>query len=544
MNVPDSSRPALHGAVGWALVLLGLSVARPAIAQDLGTRPGTLTQDLRPSTVCNGCHGSYADYSADDTWRGSMMANAARDPLFHAALTIANQDIPGSGEICIRCHSPRAYLFGRADPPDASAFEADDLDGVSCDFCHRIVEGPGGIRPIGNGQYFVADDLIRRGPLMDPRAPHETEHSPYHKDSALCGICHDVSNPFRDGFPIERTYTEWLTSAYPAEGWSCMSCHLPGEVGTAAGARDLRNRVVHRHELAGGNTWMPLVLAGEHPELGREQAFRNTADAARRQLQESSANLAIIAPAEVTAGAAADVELLVRVENLTGHKLPTGYTEGRLCWLELVVEDANGQRLLHSGAYDPVAGRRAAREDDPQLRTYEARTSAGGVEGFHFVLQDGVIEDTRIPPRGFMPTDETLPVGRDYPVQPNGALAHWDEAPYRFRAPRDAVGPLSVRATLWYQTASREYVEFLRDENHTDDNGRRMFDLWERYDRSPPVDMVSEAVTITVTPAAASGCSVTRSARDSRLFLGAGALATLAWTIVRRRASRRERRSR
>jgi hypothetical protein len=33
-----------------------------------------------------------SDYAANDTWKGSMMANAARDPLFHAALTVANQD--------------------------------------------------------------------------------------------------------------------------------------------------------------------------------------------------------------------------------------------------------------------------------------------------------------------------------------------------------------------------------------------------------------------------------------------------------------------
>lgn len=526
----------IRGHVALAVVLLSLSASR-ASAQDLGTRPGELTQDLRTSHVCNGCHGAYADYAADDTWRGSMMANAARDPLFHAALTIANQDIPGSGEMCIRCHSPRAYLFGRADPPDATALEPDDFDSINCDFCHRLVEGPDGIRPIGMGQYFVADDVVRRGPIRETVAPHETAYSEYHRDSALCGLCHDVSNPFRGGFPIERTYTEWLSSAYPAEGWSCMSCHLPGEPGTAAGARGLPNRIVHRHELAGGNTWMPLVLAAEHPELERDAAYRATSEAARRQLQESSAEIGIVAPAESTAGDALDI--VVRVENQTGHKLPTGYTEGRLCWLEVTVDDADGERILHSGAYDPDAGRRVSRDADPQLRTYEARTSAGGVEGFHFVLQDGVIEDTRIPPRGFVPDDETIPVGRDYPMQPDGTLAHWDEAPYRIAIPRGARGPLTIRATLWYQTASREYVEFLRDDNHTDDNGRHMFDLWERHGRSPPVDMVASTVTVEVRPAPDGGCSVTGSSQSYGRFSTASLSMVLALCFARRRRTRR-----
>ncbi len=464
-----------------------------------GTQPNELTEPLRPPSVCEPCHAGYADYDAHSTWEGTMMANAARDPLFHAALTVANQDVEGAGDLCIRCHSPRAWLFGRSEPSDGSAFEEEDFEGVQCDFCHRLTAGPDGEHLIGTGQYFVANDFVRRGPIADSVAPHEWEYSEYHQTSMLCGICHDVSNPletdaYDGGFPIERTFTEWASSVFPAEGVVCQSCHMPAENGKACGARDMPNRIVHRHELAGGNSWMPRVLAGEHPELGRQAAYDRTVENALRQLA-SAAALRVDVQGSTQPGGT--FPFVVRVENLTGHKLPTGYPEGRRCWLEVVVTDASGTELLHSGEYDFDA---AERNEDPLLRTYEARMSDDGVEGFHFILQDELLQDNRIPPRGFVPSHDTRPVGRDYPVQPDGTLAFWDDAPYEVDLPAGLTGSLTVRATLWYQTTSREYVEFLRDENVTDDRGTRMFDLWEQYDRAEPVEMATASATVEIDP--------------------------------------------
>jgi hypothetical protein len=508
-------------------ILLGLALSAaslPALAQDAGdaggiflpgTQPGTLTQDLRAPTLCESCHGGYADYSANDTWKGTMMANAARDPLFHAALTVANQDAPGSGDLCLRCHSPRGWLFGRSSPPVIENLEPEDFESVQCDFCHRLTRGPTGTPYIGNAQYFVADDFVRRGPLEDPLAPHEWEYSEYHSESELCGLCHDVSNPLENGFAIERTYTEWKSSAFEAEGQSCQSCHMPAERGKACGAPGMPERDVHRHELAGGNYWMPLVLAGEHPELGRQQAFERTAENAKRMLSQA-ALVTLELPQRIPAGQA--LAFHVRVENLTGHKLPTGYPEGRRSWLEVTVRDADGSELLHSGGYDSAT---ATRSNDPALRRYEVRMAADGVEGFHFILQNQLLEDSRIPPRGFVPRPDTLPVGRSYAL-PNASdagdvLAHWDRAPYDTPVPADARGPLSVRATLWYQTTSREYVEALRDANTTDARGERMFELWQRYDRAPPFAMASSegVVALDPSPDGAGGTAGTSSGSDA-----------------------------
>ena len=465
-----------------------------------GTQPSELTAPMRNASVCADCHGFYGEYDADSTWKGTMMANAARDPLFHAALTVARQDAPSSGDLCIRCHAPRAWLFGRSEPALISNLEKDDFESVQCDFCHRLNTGPNGTPYIGNGQYFVANDFTRRGPIRDAIAPHDFEYSAYHEESRLCGLCHDVSNPLRNGFAIERTYTEWLTSAFAAEGQSCQSCHMPERRGFACGAPGMPERNVHAHEFAGGNYWMPRVLAKEHPELKQGDAYEKTALNAESQLKGAS-EITLQLPPRATAGE--NVSFRVRVENKTGHKLPTGYPEGRRMWLEVEVIDELGASLLHSGAYDRATAERAT---DPQLRTYEVRMAANGVEGFHFILQDEVLQDNRIPPRGFVPRPDTKPVGREYPTVSSGdsgesgKLAHWDDAPYELAMPKGVSGMVVVRATLWYQTTSREYVESLRSANGTDDYGQRMQEIWERNDRAPPFGMSTATGAFEVEP--------------------------------------------
>ena len=50
-----------------------------------------------------------------------MMAQAGRDPVFYAALDIANADAAFSGDFCLRCHVPRGWLDGRHSAPTATS---------------------------------------------------------------------------------------------------------------------------------------------------------------------------------------------------------------------------------------------------------------------------------------------------------------------------------------------------------------------------------------------------------------------------------------
>lgn len=542
-------RSAANLATALIAFLTFSTVVPDASAQVVlpGTQPGELVNwPLEPAGNCQACHGDYVpgeDYEPFDTWSGSMMANAARDPLFWAAVDIANQDVPGIGEFCIRCHSPQAWLAGRSSTPDGSAMLGypdetnNDFDGVDCHFCHRMVEGTGPGVFTQNGQYFLDDgtpsqEPPRYGPYDDAFAPHPTAQSNYTTSSEFCGTCHDLTNPLVElldangnstglDFPEQLTYTEWAQSAFAAEDISCQDCHMPDAGVDPAFACNSFTPArpqfpgapgVSRHDLVGANTFVPAILAGEYgAALGREAAYAYTIARANEMLQQRSATLEVSAPTLVAVGDSAAVA--VRVTNITGHKLPTGYPEGRRMWLHVRVTDATGATVFESGAYDAQT---AILDEDPQLRIYEARHGQhGGGVGFHLVLNDRIYFDSRIPPRGFVPVPGSEPVGIDYAVQPGGALAHWDDAPYRFAVPAGVQGPLAVSATLRYQTASREYIEFLRDENvsgpdpqdrdypNAPSRGEKIHSLWSSYGKSAPVDMVSDAASMdVVTPPA------------------------------------------
>ncbi|MCH8053861.1 MAG: hypothetical protein IH895_07350, partial [Planctomycetes bacterium] len=98
-----------------------------------GTQPDPDGIELTPiepaSPLCQLCHGFFTPelgqpHEAEPfrNWAGSMMGQASRDPIFYACLTIANQDAGESGDLCIRCHAPGAWLGGRSTPTDGSAF--------------------------------------------------------------------------------------------------------------------------------------------------------------------------------------------------------------------------------------------------------------------------------------------------------------------------------------------------------------------------------------------------------------------------------------
>ena len=522
-----------------------------------GTQPG-LMFPLEPAGACSGCHGAanagQQSFRPAPTWGGSMMAQAMRDPLFWAALDVANADVPGVGDFCLRCHTPAGWYGGRVSKtagggqvsdlakgaagcllegaPDAGDFQ-NDYEGISCHYCHRLApEGPNGepLR-IGNGDAWIDDaecngndgEPCRRGPYtyspggFEP--PHAWAQSAFHADSAVCGGCHDVSTPdlgngpfktlkLGDGtdtglpFPIERTYSEWEQSAYAQSGGAnerpCQGCHMPDSQdpnASAASGGPLRTGNLPVHAFVGGNTWVPRIISGEYSDtsaiahsnggIGRQAELEQSALWARQMLTsaaELEASLtAFTAPAP---GAPGSLAVRIKVSNQSGHKLPSGYSEGRRMWLNLQVKDASGALVFESAAYDPAT---ATLVQDPQARVYEVlqgiwnRNGSGacdvkdaqGREIFHFVLNDCVAKDNRIPPLGFRPATaadpngyQLRPVGHAYPeTSPgSGVLVNYDQADYAIVLPAGAQGPFQISARLYYQTSSREYIEFLRDQ--------------------------------------------------------------------------------
>ncbi len=565
-------------AFAWLTLTLIVDPVLASPLTDEGTQPG-LAHTLLPPGDCGGCHGDYAggsQYEPFPTWSGSMMAQAARDPLFWAALDVANNDIPDVGDFCLRCHAPAGWLRGRSEPPggstDGCGLEGKldetgkDFDGVDCHVCHRMMENPA--PPPGqqsvyleNAQFWIDDtdcggagEPCRRGPYDYPAdgsepPPHAWAFTPYqagpesyHESSDFCGNCHNVTHPVAtlivDGvdtgipMPIERTFKEWQQSSFADTGagvTSCQNCHMPDRTSSPSYAcnSEINDHTgdLPIHDFVGGNAWIPEVLRQEYPNLNLSAELAAARDAAVQML-ESAASIDLQVEPGAEDGGTWSVG--VTVTNLSGHKLPTGYPEGRRMWLQLEARDGLGALLWESGAYDPGTGVLA---NDPQIKIYHvepgiwdagagecAIEDALGRPVFHFVRNNCIRIDNRIPPAGFTggSDPETRPVAYTYPeTSPgSGVLAHWDTTPYDVPIPAGTASPVSITATLRYQTTSKEYVEFLRDqavENAFPDDciergsgfpnqsrGELLYDMWTTHGRSAPVDMVSTGASAPV----------------------------------------------
>lgn len=338
--------------------------------------------------------------------------------------------------------------------------------------------------------------------------------------SRLCGTCHNVDNPvlswngeqfwpnemalpapsFNDGdlFPIETTYSEWLNSEYALNGvyapqfageksdgmvGACQDCHMRRSSGLAATGGDYRdcetNGCLPKHEFVGGNTWVPQILQDGRWRLNSQihEDYLDMSVYLTRQMLRRSATLTVTLSKEDNNKVAR-----VRITNETGHKLPTGYPEGRRMWISLKAYDSHGSLIYQSGGYDYQTGIL-----ESGSKVYEAKqglTSELGAfldresgESFHFVLNNTVVKDNRIPPRGY-----TVAAFAKPGLEPVGATymdgQYWDDT--LFTLPLETS---FVRVILSYQTASKEYIDFLRTYGSRD--GELVGQLWDSL-KSPP----------------------------------------------------------
>jgi hypothetical protein len=498
-------------------------------------------------TNCANCHNPpNAEAHAGDpiyapirTWQSSMMGNSARDPVFWAAIAIASQDSPdvsnGETDLCIRCHAPRAFLEGRGTAISMDELQPDDRAGVECELCHRMqVDGIGSAGGIGNAQYTIDDVLVggnvpRRGPWAwtdaDPfPPPHSWINDSGIGTSALCGTCHDVTTPRPrvddDGnqlgvlFNEQRTYSEWANSSFaqdPERLATCQDCHMPPVDDMAACVVNTNNGASHptggrRHALAGANMFMMDVLDHLYGDAGTGEvpsaAYAQTRDAIADVLA-TAATLELEPPDGVEMGAGL-LDLGVRVTNNTGHKLPTGYSEGRVMWLELTARYGE-QVVFASGQPDQIAGD----APDPLLRTYRgvAEQFATGIET-HLLLNDHWIEDTRIPPLGMVQSVETDPVGDRYEVLPDGTWPNYDAFTYDFEGAPDVMDAtpgdanddtLSVQVRLLYMINTPEYIAFLEDTNVTNEAGVQVASVFDDLGGAPAMELAVASVNIPIT---------------------------------------------
>jgi len=318
--------------VGFALLatVVMFAGATSAFAASVPVKPGAATPSQFVSAQGCRCHGSLVA-----EWQASMHSKALEDPLFTTKVAEGDKATGNNlGPFCRRCHAPVANMTGEDNSASMSPASA---EGITCTFCHQITSVA---KPVGNVSQLIEANGVYRGQIEDPQSPHEPVYSALHKTSEVCGGCHNVMHPV-NGMHLESTYAEWQKSPQAKQGIQCQDCHMsetPPTVGpstgSAASGAATRPNIYH------------MTFAGAQVALG--DPARATA------LLKSAAKVEVSAPEIVAAGTKGKVS--VKVTNTgAGHSLPTGLTEVRQMWLELVVvDDAGKETLLGTHVYGTV----------------------------------------------------------------------------------------------------------------------------------------------------------------------------------------------
>jgi hypothetical protein len=483
---------------------------------------------LASNATCVTCHASGALTNgpgalSGDTYRGSLMFAAGEDPFFLAAWEIARHDDEEVAALCARCHFPGAAIMERRPEQHLPV----DREGIACDLCHRFatpapIDESDALSGVGlaNARFEVGPPDVKVGPFDDAlEVGHASARAPLMEDSRICGQCHDVTDEKRmrileDGSisdmptPLERTFSEWKQSAFSdpssPQYRTCQGCHMPaweGRVTTVTAAQTTRK--VSSHRIVGSSVWAPLLIAEQARAPDAPQHLRGSAPfseaasaEALRFLKEESVTLTAREVREIGGRRF----LVVRVTNQTGHKIPTGYSEGRRMWIASAIVDDNERCHVRTGRFDVDTC-----DLDPDalpVETWEMLPAVDNEKTFHFALVDSIIRDSRIPPVGFVPNEDTRPVGKVFATLDDGTLAPYDDVllPLDEAAPgaHPLAWPRIVDVRVLFQSTSRDFLSFLVDEAPV--NGPALADLYVRA-LSPiggggPVEMVRLVVSV------------------------------------------------
>ena len=405
---------------------------------------------------CDGCHGydetqeanvdgELNDVSPVTYWRGTMMANAAKDPLWKAKVShevaINPQHKVALEDKCTTCHAPMGKFSHdefNLGPYGMDDLETDSLgqDGVSCLACHKQStenlgnENSGVLHFIGAPVAYGPFEKPFESPMQDlvGLLPIYSDHI---NDAGVCAGCHtlltnsvDLNGDFTgETFVEQATYHEWLNSAYDdnqSNATTCQGCHMPRiqeSVIISANYSEIFPRSPYAlHELVGGNSFMLKILKANAQTLGiaaSDEVLDSTIARSERMLSHQTMNLDLsFATFDNDTG-----YFEVRLENLAGHKFPSGYPSRR-AFIEFLVIQANGDTLFKSGVLQSdyeILGQNATYE--PHYNVIKAEDEA---QVYEMVMQDvannvttileraySLKKDNRLAPLGFTSSHNT-----------------------------------------------------------------------------------------------------------------------------------------
>jgi len=353
---------------------------------------------------------------------------------FKLAVPQAEKDpvVAGVKAGCNGCHTPLAFLAGDI-PPAVPAKGTRANESVSCEVCHTIT-GMAGDTPF-NFNWVSEPGKNKYGPRQNANSPeHNLVKSDFLAKADFCGTCHNEKSPY--GVWVKSTHLEWKAGPYAEEGVKCHDCHMtyaPGKSASMGTAYpDVRQHLFHgAHDPGKVRGTVELRI---HPDVN-----------------------------EAVPGDKVKFTIVL-FNQKTGHKFPTGSVEDRIVWMHVEAVDAKGN-VYHL----PVDKKGFEGEEytiAADTLAYQDMGLALNDPNFKGVQRDGVPAGDRIfrlpyfDPQGRMTIQQwnTKSQGVDYRIGPKETKIET----CTFALPDNVpAGPLTVRATLYYQRLVKPVADFL-----------------------------------------------------------------------------------
>jgi hypothetical protein len=395
-----------------------------------------------------------------------------------------------------------------------------------CSTCHDVSNpvmanlAQAGTRP-GQGQPLTTETLPAYAWSHVERTYSEFRLSAYNAEGGAAGKGNFSPNTGRTFPPVG-----WETDQPGNRISKCQDCHMCSRwsIGSNDPDSPIRpeqslehpNTWVPCHAMTGGNVWVTSILASIAPDnpardlanavllvnraseltLDFEQGtWKNLMPGQLKPgLQPASISGALELAATRIRGVlrnAASItdmtydpnggNLTFRIQNNTGHKLISGFPEGRRMFVNVGVY-RNDQLIYEINPYDygvgtlkglpgssssPPLGANEVYLDPLVYQVLLSSSITGEQQSMHFALATERYKDNRIPPKGFDIANAKKRLCE--PVyQGSSAVDYFTAAEYNggydevsLQVP---VGATAISVKLFYQTTSREYIEFLRDE--------------------------------------------------------------------------------
>lgn len=468
------------------------------------------------------------DISPTTHWRSSMMGNSSKDPLWRAIVEEEVHEHPHLKTVientCTKCHAPagnRQSVQNGEPYYTMNQLKVDPLanDGVTCTVCHQINESNYGQVSSYVGGYTITSERKIYGPYLNPFAQPMITNSNYtpvfnasiHK-SELCATCHTLITPTIDysgqivgTFPEQTPYLEWKNSIYSTNGTECQTCHMPKtdtpiDIATLPPAHTTLRTPYWKHLFTGGNRLVNRILSNNINTLqltASSTHFDTTLFYTEQLLSKQTVNLTIEqipTPGFMHVG--------VKIENLTGHKLPSGIPYRRI-WVHFKATDDRSNVVFESGNWDSegeIIGLDSLFEphyseitEQDQVMIYEGVTKdVNGDLTLNLLRSAGYIKDNRIPPKGFTTSHvsyDTVAIYGDALNDSNFNFSDEEEGSgadiiyYKF--PSQSGKAYNIEVQLCYQSIPARLTTYLSSIDAPDIN--QFLSLYNQADKSPSI---------------------------------------------------------